>query len=579
MFPQKKQGNIHVISVKNAIESFLREGKVPNEMPTAIKTAEYIIAKYPDITKVISKFEFPNPDAHSDLVLYLSNGDKIKVNLYKVTGRGSIQPKNVGAKSFISKYFFDANLQEKFNMLYDKDYDQYLSELFEYKSGYPIIDINKEELRKIFPINQFDDDINEIRQRFLYSLRENCFSLFQDFCNNYPLLIENGFKTMLMIDDYNIITRIFAKNKITVEEFNPKDALSFKDIKLFKTGNNTLSILCGSISLNLRFKFESGPLSSVKLAIGYRYIRDINKYEEVFHFRNFRTLKMANDILRHMTYVKKENKSNAIGKCNEAFVYLQLLEEFPNTIQDDPEYCLRLLESYAPYVSPEELHNLKLSSVPAVEQIKNIIKTKYPNFMLESVQLVPESYVNDKLDTADLQLNLRYHNTRVTEKLSLKAISKDKKLTLKNPGIGTILGENFFNISKLYNLELNKTVELLKGKFIQNECTHMESLENVSYVLGKLLQSATQEQLRHGIDNIFGKPLVIITVYNDIKAYTHERIPVTGEITVIAQSPSNTQTTLTWENGKYSLSLRVKFSKGQSHGWSSLKLAAEQKIQ
>lgn len=152
-------------------------------------------------------------------------------------------------------------------------------------------------------------------------------------------------------------------------------------------------------------------------------------------------------------------------------------------------------------------------------------------------------------------------------------------MTLKNPGIGTILGANFFNVRREDTEELNKTVALVKEKFSQSQFSHIECMENVSQKLGEFLQNASQEQLRQGIESILGIPLVITSVYNETKAYTHERQPVLGEVKVNTQSPSAIQTTLTWENGKSELSLRVKFSKGHAHGWSSLKLAVEQKIQ
>lgn len=212
-----------------------------------------------------------------------------------------------------------------------------------------------------------------------------------------------------------------------MEEFKPKVGLSFTNIKLFKSGDNTVSILCGSACLKLRFKLESGPMSSVKLAIGHKYITNLKTFDKRYHNNNLATLKHANHILKNIKFVEKENKSNAIGKCNEALVYLQLLNIFPNTIQVEPQYCINLLKTYAPYVTLEEIEKLQLTSVPAVEQIIDKVAAKYPAFSLESIQLVPESYVKDKLDTSDLELNIRYRNTRITEKLSLKAISNSKK--------------------------------------------------------------------------------------------------------------------------------------------------------
>lgn len=573
---QKITGNNHVKCVKKALHSLLRRVK-SIEAPTALETAKFILNKYPDIDKVLSKFEFPNPDLHYDLTLHLKSGNVINVNLFVVKGDGGIQPKNVGAQSFISKYFLDDSLQNEFNKLYDKEYNQYLTELFEYKTGYPITSISREEMRKIMPLSTFNQDINEFRDRLLYSLREHCFNLFQKFCNDNPTLIENGFNTMLMVNDFNIITRTYQDGRILVEEFNPNVGVSFRDIKLFKTGIKTVSILCGSACLNLRFKLEWGPYTSVKLAISHKHISNPNTYDQKNKKLNFKTLQTAKGILHHTNFVKKKNNSNAIGKCNEALVYLHLLEKFPDTVQVDSGYCLEMLKSYAPELSLEEINKLNSSSILAADEINKFLNSNYPKFTLENIELVPESYVSDKLDTADLKLNIRYNKKRITEKLSLKAINKDRKLTVKNPGIGTILGENFFNLAK-ENEELHRIVEILKEKFNNLEYTHSKCLEIASKHFGEFLQRATQEQLYKGIENILGKPIVIVTVYDEAKAYIHKRDTVSGEIIVYAQTPTNIQTTLAWDNQKYKLSLRVKFSRGHEHGWSSLKFAAEQKI-
>ncbi|MWC31194.1 hypothetical protein [Paenibacillus sp. MMS18-CY102] len=577
MVEHKKQGNNHVIHVKNAIESYVR-GDEPSGQPAAVKTAEFILGEYKNIGSVRSKFDFNNADSQSDLTLYLNTGKEIKVNLFTVKGNSDIQPKNVGAKSFISKYFLDESLQAKFNEPMEKEYNQYLADLYEYKTGIPTTETSRGDLKQLHPDSDWkfdDEDLNEIRDRFLFSLRENCFNLLQDFCNSNPKLIENAYKTMLMVDDFNIVTRLYPNGTIRVEKPDPTVGLLFKDIKVFKSGGNTVSILCGSACLRLRFKFESDPLSSVKLAISHKQIDNLVKFDEGIRSQNLKTLKIASKILNNILPVDKDNKSNAIGKCNEALVYLELLRKFPDTIQVDSEYCLKMLESYAPLVKPEEIEKLKASAVPTVDTIIGMMNAKYNEFTLESIQLVPESYVADKLDTSDLQLNIRHRNTLITENLSLKAISDNKKVTLKNPGIGKIL-VTFFPLEKVVSDQLKNVVSLAEEQFKAGESTHTQCLKIVSDKLGELLQNAAQELLRQGIENLLGKPLVITTVYNEEKAYIHERQPVSGEIKVETHSSSPT---LAWDGSKSQISLRVKFSKGQEkHGWSSLKLAVEQKI-
>lgn len=68
---------------------------------------------------------------------------------------------------------------------------------------------------------------------------------------------------------------------------------------------------------------------------------------------------------------------------------------------------------------------------------------------------------------------------------------------------------------------------------------------------------------------------MIITAYEQNKAFYIEHHDITSDVRVLCNTPSKIQNTLLWNNGKEQISLRVKFSSGESHGWSSIKLSSE----
>lgn len=85
-----------------------------------------------------------------------------------------------------------------------------------------------------------------------------------------------------MVDAVNIITRYGKEDDdVQVEEFCPPHP-TFKDIELYKIGKDSVGIKFGEVALTLRFKFESKPKSSIKLATSYHEfpekqdIRDTN---------------------------------------------------------------------------------------------------------------------------------------------------------------------------------------------------------------------------------------------------------------------------------------------------------------
>ncbi|WP_428910790.1 hypothetical protein [Niallia sp. Krafla_26] len=565
-------GDQHVKLVYEALlKSF--NGQKINQFPiTVIRTVHFIESLYPNIKSVSSKFDHPNPDQYKDLTLFLDDGKPVTINLFSIKKGGKIQPKNLGAKSFFSKYFLSERLQEMFNKEFEKNYLEFLKELVTIGVGTHDV-TNKTELKKLVSstFKKFTPEINPSRDKFLYRLREWCFLLLRDFYNDKNNGFFHAFNILFMTEDINLITSYGrSEDDIVVEQFNPGTP-QFHDIRLYKSGKNTVGIKFGEVALTLRFKFESGTTSSIKLAVSYDRFPDESEMDDI----NKGTIQKMHDLLHHHEYTDTKNSSNAIGKCHEALTYYYFLKEYPRISQVDADECAHLLRKYYSLVKPKILENLYSSTATIVPVIREKLDEKYQTYQIESIELVPDSYLNDKLDTGDLQLIIRVHDDYVAENISLKAIAKkNAKITTKNPGIGTILGPTYFNI----DYDLNSDVNEVKAAFIKEEINHTESLERLAEAIGGPLEQATQEQLRQGLENLLGKAMMAITIYNENISFCKEHSSIDSEVRVYTKTPSAIQNTLTWSNDSESISLRVKFSKGHQHGWSSIKLTSEYQL-
>jgi hypothetical protein len=328
------------------------------------------------------------------------------------------------------------------------------------------------------------------------------------------------------------------------------------------------------VSLLIRFKFESDPASSIKLAASYEFPKknDLQHHNRIKE--NNVTLKGMLNVLTNQIHVEKSNTSNAIGKCNEALIYAEFLKRFPTVKQVDTRECITFLEKYSRIVKRRTLNQIYESSVVSVSEVIKTLTIKHKEFNLEEIQLVPESYLEDRLNSADLKLILNVNGKLVEELLSLKAIAnKNAKITTKNPGMGSILGPNYFGIT-----DMAPIVALIKSKYENGEIDHINSLRYLSTEIGKRLEQATQSQLQRGIQNLLGSAIMVVTIYNKNQCVCIEHERIETSVYVAPRTPTPIQTTLTWNNLKETLYLRVKFSKGQHHGWSSVKLASEYQI-
>jgi hypothetical protein len=567
----KHIGNDHVKLVYQAFLLILQKRPIDAFPETVRETVQYITNLYPNINNIYSKFETNSPDHAKDLTLILNDNTIVNVNLFLIKKKARIQPKNPGAKSFFSNYFLSEELQIVFNRSFENYYIEYLQELVKTKIGEHYIKDKKElkkEVSKYF--SKFNDSINPIREKFLYKLREECFQLLRRNYNDKNLGFINAFSYFFMTEDLNIITRYGKKDgSVIIEELKPAIP-QFNEIDLYKVGMNTVGIKFGQVSLTLRFKFESSPTSSVKLATSYDTFPSKSHIEST----NSKTIRAIDKLVAQHEHVPTNNISDQVGKCHEAFTYYYFLKDSPVVTQVDDKECINILKKNYNCLNPELLMKIFHSTSSLIQEVKKRLKAKYQQYSLFSIELVPTSYVKDKLDTGDLQLTLKVRDKYIIEKISLKALSKrGSKITTKNPGIGTILGSTYFDIGTM-----DSTVEIVKEKYLANKLVRRESQEYLAKELGNQLNNCTQDKLKKGIESLLGAAMLAITFYSENINYCKEISEIKSFIKVLREYPTSIQNTLSWNDDLDRISLRVKFSKGENHGWSSVKLTSEYTI-
>ncbi|WP_309091384.1 hypothetical protein [Domibacillus sp.] len=563
-------GDKHVKSVQAALKELIHNDPLSVIPETALATAKFIHEKIPAISCVLSKFDSENSSKANDLTLYLQSGEVVTVNLFMIQGNGYIQPRNPGAKSFLSTYFLAEDLQESFNYAFDRSYVSFLQSVADeaVPQQYSIdIRLLKQFIKSHFP--KFTPQIEKYREQLLFDLREAAFELLQQSFNQRNKGMIHAFHSFFMTESLNIITRYKGDEVTKIEEFSFSPP-RFDDIKIYKKGKGTLGIKFGPIALTLRFKFESGPVSSIKLAASYEHFPERDERER----KNAATIRKVEKAIADHLHVPKSNTSNSVGKCHEAISYYYFLKAFPQINQVDEKACLELIERYAVDVKPDLLHKIYKATETIIQPVVQVLNEKHSSYTVEAIELVPEAYVKDKLDTADLQLILYKEGKSITENISLKAAArKSVKITTKNPGIGTILGPAYFNVGSLSDI-VNET----KEQFHAGQLGHQDSLTTVARELGAQLSKATQEQLKQGIEHLLGEAMVAVTFYEENTSYCKEHEYINSNVEVLVNVPTAIQNTLAWSDGSESISLRVKFSRGQQHGWSSLKLTSEYQL-
>lgn len=564
-------GKQHLVNVHEALINLLESKNIEQYDEPVQKTALYIVRKFPRIKNVKIKYEFSNPDNEPDLKIIMENKETVCINLFSLKGNGKIQPKNLGARSFIQKYFHFEKIQNRFNELLEQEYKQFLQSVIEVNeevNTYDTVPLLKKKVNRLYP--SFTESINPIRTSFLFNLREHLFELLQQGNTSESDGIQQGFKKLMLLDSINIITRYYDKNKCSVvEEWQPNVNLD-ENIEFYKKGNDTVGIRMGQAALTLRFKFESAPTSSLKLATSY----DVFPVVDERKLLNRQSLTKFQKLIQKNSYSIASNDSNAVGKCNEALVYANFIEKFPYVYQVDHHEFIAMYDTFASKVKEQTMLYLQNASEITVDQIGQYLTENYGEYEIESIQLVPQSYIKNRLDTADLQLILNVKDKKITVDFSLKAAAKaGSQITMKNPGIGTILGAEYFAVGIMSDV-----VERVKSQFLDGILNHQQSLEDVSKELGSRLSTAQQANLRKGLTALFGTAPTVVTFYETKQCVIKEHGKITSTIHVLPETPTAINTTLKWNEGQDQIKLRVKFSGGQSKGWSSLKLAGEYRV-
>lgn len=571
MGKSSKNGKQHLLNVYEALRKQLDCESISTYNEPIQKTVNYITEKYPNIEKVIMKYELPNPDEEPDLKITMTTGEVIKVNLFSLKSTGKIQPKNPGAKSFLAKYFRSGYIQDQFNLFLEREYKLFLQSIVAVKeelNEYDSVTTLKKKVNQMYP--SFNEEINPFRTSLLFNLREKLFELLQQQNGTFAEGLSAGYHALMLLDSTNIITRYLNEGTATiVEEWQPTTQLD--EILIYKKGNDTVGIRMGQSALTLRLKFESSPESSLKLATSYDIFPLENKRELV----NKRSLKKFQKLLNHHSKTATGNDSNAIGKCNEAIIYAAFIENYPQIYQIDSREYYTMFETYSPKVKEETVNYLNDAAQTAVTEIEQYLLNKYDTFEVESIQLVPQGYLKNRLDTADIQLSVKCNGKTINEGFSLKAASKRGNwITMKNPGAGTILGPTYFGVGSL-----TIDTDRVKKLFEAGKLTHQESISEISKSLGEQLKQAPQANLKKGLEALLGKAVTVVTFYSERSSVYFEHNQIDTHIKVSPQTPTPINTYVEWNNGEEYLKLRVKFSGGQSRGWSSIKLACEYRVE
>lgn len=560
---QRKRGDIHVLNVYHELKKRLDNKDVENNYNITNQTALKLLKLFPDIVNVRNKFQYDHPDSQPDLTLTLSDMKEKEVNLFLIKEKANIQPKNMGAKSFLSKYFQMSECQKKFNNYFERRYDQYIIDFS--KQAFPSnISRDKQLIKKRYP--RFTKETEKFRVSFLFDIREECFDLLRHELNKEKGNFYNAISSLLLLDSINIITRYTKENKCSgVEEFDFTFSTN-EEIKLYKKGNYSIGVRVGNKALVIRFKFESGPASSIKLVSSYE---SFPEKSEVL-YTNKRDIHEFENLINDHTHYKSSNSSNAVGKCNEAIIYYRILKKHPYVYQVDSQEFKGMLEKYYTLVNQADLKNIEESSIVSVKKLELYLKNKYKLFSIESIQLVPDSYIQNRLDNTDLLLTINCYGKIIQEHISLKAIRKrGAKITVKNAGIGKILGEQYFNIGAL-----DEVVSKVRERYYKNLIDLKSCLSEVSNDLGHQLLSASQENLIKGLQSIVGDSTVLITFYRDNDSKIIEHGNINGKVQVFPSTPTPIQTKLEWDNNE-EIFIRVKFSGSQKKGWTSMKVACE----
>lgn len=571
---QKTSGDTHTKQVSLYLKHLIQNSSSnPSTNDPSWMTAHFLFTQFPGLTDVQSKFEFSNFDHRADLYLY-QNDRIIPIHLFSLKKTGSIQPKNPGAKSFLDKYFNLPEAQIQLNSIIDQERERLYRYILDQKN-LPHLYLSERDLKKQVSLLQLTQlESKQYRKMILESIRDQCYSILLKLLNTNHTLIFNGFKELSLIEEYKVLS-IQDINKSIHVEMQQQTLKSFHNIYLLKKNTSSIYIYIDDFELELRFKFESSLSSSIKLAT--KLSSSIHLTEQLpqqFESINNQFLNIFEDILNNHTYVPASNNSNAIGRCNEALLIYRFIKKNPSINIVDAEIIHSTFEKHYGNLNSEMLEQLITCSETTYHSLSVFLKERFGEFYtIQQVQLVADSYVSNKLETADVIFTINHKNTYIEIPLSLKALKKrNSMMTLKNPGVGSILSYHYFDI---YD-DMQLYIARIKEKYQSDLLTRKEVLSIVSHKITEHLKKASQTSLESGLRNMIGTNTSVISFYQQNMCSIHSYLQVKGPVEV--QQTSSTTTRLSWMSGQEEIRLRVKFSSGASHGWSSLKLSCERLI-
>lgn len=571
---QKSSGNTHTRNTSLYLKELIQEHPLAqHHNDPDLMVAKFLYMNFPNLKDVKSKFDFSRPDHHPDLYLYLEN-KTVPVHLFSIKKNGKIQLKNPGAKSFLHKYFALPEAQEQLNSLISQE-QRFLYEHILLQNRFPHLYLSDAELKKVVRgLTLEENDIKQYRLMFLERIRDHCYSILLEAMNHNQTSIFEGFKQLSMIEEYKVV---LTQDKMDVADIVLQQTSldTFKTINILKKNNSSIHLTIDDFDLELRFKFESSLFSSIKLATklveNEHSPKDLQKQR--MRSNSFWLDSFENLIATHASRPKK-NSSNAIGRCNETLLIYQFVKHRPSIDIVDADLVKETFDKYFHDVSPNTLSELFICSSTTYFTILEFLDQHFnTHYDIQQIQLVAGNYIFNNLETADIVITVLHSDNYVEIPFSLKALKKkNTMMTLKNPGIGSILSYSYFDI---YD-DMQLFIARIKEDYSAGRMTRKEVLTIVSSQVTAHLMNANQHSLELGLKNMIGTNTSVISFYQQNTCSIHSHIQVNGQIRVEQKTPTTTR--LSWDDNQEEIRLRVKFSEGATHGWSSLKLACERPI-
>lgn len=216
-------------------------------------------------------------DNTDDLIVNLSNGEKISFSLKCAINLNQILSKNPGAKSLLKKYFNAKKEQNDFNEKMEKFHLAFFEcitkvKLKDIKTARKLIkqdgDHDKLDKAKFSDATKFPR-ANICRDLFLNSLRD---LLFEPLNNLESSQLANACNIILDTRKNHILAE-YKSGKEKVKHVIPLNLEDAENFSIDRRGNDSVTIKLNDREIGFRFKFESEITGSIKLVGDYKYYR------------------------------------------------------------------------------------------------------------------------------------------------------------------------------------------------------------------------------------------------------------------------------------------------------------------